>query len=157
MTGLLDFGKAVLAEIAKASSQPSQNGRSSFSYNVKPATSVPSKDNDPIRGWFYSVSQTNRDRLQPHELQYVLSFGPYGNFPLQTIRTIMASYDKQKTGEVDLSQFKEIVEFLNQFKSDFDEFDGNRDGYLTEIELRKALTEYGYSLSNTVLQSLLNR
>jgi len=118
---------------------------------------LPAGADPKIWQWFHSVQQVHPGYLQPHELQQVLSRGPWGLFPLNTTRLVQATFDKQNNGETSFEQFNKIINYLNNWQKNFDDFDANHDGYLTDQELRQALHEFGYALSDNIMSAVLQK
>uniref|UniRef100_A0A3B4AS14 EF-hand domain-containing protein n=1 Tax=Periophthalmus magnuspinnatus TaxID=409849 RepID=A0A3B4AS14_9GOBI len=101
--------------------------------------------NDPMWGYFTSIAGqvsggTGRELLS-----------------LETCRIMIAMLDKDFTGKMGFSEFKELLAAMNGWKQNFIMFDRDRSGTVEPHEMSQAITTMGYRLSPPALNGILKR
>ncbi|XP_015749307.1 PREDICTED: calpain-B-like [Acropora digitifera] len=100
--------------------------------------------------------------VDQYELQEILSqaFATIMNsnpFSLEACRSMIAMFDKDKTGALGYSEFRGLWTILGMWKETFHVYDKDKSGDMNLYELRDALTHLGYQLSNNALSSIILR
>lgn len=115
---------------------------------------------DPI--WRYFTAVAGQDlEVDAEELQRCLTesgiSGTYSPFSLETCRIMIAMLDRDYTGKMGFSEFKELWAALNAWKQNFITFDQDRSGTVEHHELNQAITAMGYRLSPHTLNAIVKR
>ncbi|XP_033837026.1 sorcin [Periophthalmus magnuspinnatus] len=116
--------------------------------------------NDPMWGYFTSIAGQDGE-VDAEELQRCLTqanfTGSYSPFSLETCRIMIAMLDKDFTGKMGFSEFKELLAAMNGWKQNFIMFDRDRSGTVEPHEMSQAITTMGYRLSPPALNGILKR
>ncbi|XP_022099910.1 sorcin-like [Acanthaster planci] len=115
---------------------------------------------DPLYGWFQAVAGVD-GQIEPVELQQCLTSsgiaGTYQQFSLETCRVMIAMLDRDYSGKMGFSEFKELWTVINQWKQTFIAFDSDRSGTIDGHELANAIRSFGYNLTPSAVGVLLKR
>lgn len=116
--------------------------------------------NDPMWGYFTSIAGQDGE-VDAEELQRCLTqanfTGSYSPFSLETCRIMIAMLDRDFTGKMGFSEFKELMVAMNGWKQNFMMFDRDRSGTVEPHELSQAITTMGYRLSPQALSAIVKR
>ncbi|XP_027430313.1 sorcin isoform X1 [Zalophus californianus] len=78
-------------------------------------------------------------------------------FNLETCRLMVSMLDRDMSGTMGFSEFKELWAVLNGWRQHFISFDSDRSGTVDPQELQKALTTMGFRLSPQAVNSIAKR
>ncbi|KAM9328036.1 sorcin-like [Pholidichthys leucotaenia] len=140
---------------------PSQSGYPAFGGGY-PNTfgAQPPAANDPMWGYFTAIAGQDGE-VDAEELQRCLTqsgfTGSYSPFSLETCRIMIAMLDKDFTGKMGFSEFKELFTALNGWKQNFMMFDRDRSGTVEQHEMTQAISSMGYRISPHALNALMKR
>lgn len=116
--------------------------------------------NDPMWGYFTAIAGQDGE-VDAEELQRCLTqanfTGSYSPFSLETCRIMIAMLDRDFTGKMGFSEFKELMVAMNGWKQNFVMFDRDRSGTVEPHELSQAITTMGYCLSQQALNAIVKR
>ncbi|KAM8872444.1 grancalcin [Synchiropus splendidus] len=120
----------------------------------------PPAANDPMWGYFTNVAGQDGE-VDAEELQRCLTqsgfTGNYSPFSLETCRIMIAMLDKDHTGKMGFSEFKELFTALNGWKQNFMMYDRDRSGTVEPPEMNQAICAMGYRLSAPALNGIVKR
>ncbi|XP_031570923.1 sorcin-like isoform X2 [Actinia tenebrosa] len=115
---------------------------------------------DPLYGYFQQVAGQDQE-IDAQELQRCLTAsgisGTYQPFNLETCRLMINMLDRDYSGKMGFTEFKEIWAALNQWKTCFMQYDRDRSGTVEPHELHQALSSFGYNLSPAALNVMVKR
>lgn len=115
---------------------------------------------DPLYGYFSAVAGQD-GQIDARELQTCLTqsgiSGSYQPFSLETCRVLIAMLDRDYSGKMGFSEFKELWAALSQWKSAFAEYDRDRSGTVEPHELHAAISRWGYNLTPQALNIIVKR
>uniref|UniRef100_A0A672HFQ8 Grancalcin n=1 Tax=Salarias fasciatus TaxID=181472 RepID=A0A672HFQ8_SALFA len=83
--------------------------------------------------------------------------GSYAPFSLDTCRIMISMLDKDYSGKMGFSEFKELFTALNGWKQNFTTFDRDRSGTIERLEMTQAINAMGYHVSPRVLDVMMKR
>ena len=66
-------------------------------------------------------------------------------------------FDTNLTGTIDINQFGNLFQYLNQWKAIFEGYNKDRSGLIDQAEFTQALQQMGYRFSSTFIQNLLDK
>ncbi|XP_019747042.1 grancalcin isoform X1 [Hippocampus comes] len=117
--------------------------------------------NDPMWGYFTAIAGQDGE-VDAMELQRCLTqsgfTGTYSPFSLETCRIMIAMLDRDFTGKMGFSEFKELFVALNGWKQNFTMFDRDRSGTVEHHELTQAISSMaGYRISPQALNAIIKR
>ncbi|XP_046941512.1 grancalcin isoform X1 [Lynx rufus] len=115
---------------------------------------------DPM--WTYFTAVAGQDgEVDAEELQKCLTqsgiSGTYSPFSLETCRIMIAMLDRDYTGKMRFSEFKELWAALNAWKQNFMTIDQDQSGTVEHHELNQAIAAMGYRLSPQTLTAIVKR
>ncbi|XP_003475133.1 sorcin isoform X1 [Cavia porcellus] len=120
----------------------------------------PAQTQDPQYGYFAAVAgqdgQIDADELQRCLTQSGIA-GGYKPFNLETCRLMVSMLDKDMSGTMGFTEFKELWSVLNGWKQHFTSFDSDRSGTVDPQELHKALTTMGFRLNPQTVNLIARR
>ncbi|XP_065840010.1 sorcin-like [Oscarella lobularis] len=115
---------------------------------------------DPLYGYFSAVAGADQ-QIDARELQRCLTSsgiaGSYQQFNLDTCRIMITMLDRDYSGKMGFTEFKELWGVLNHWKNSFATYDRDRSGTVEPHELHAAVASFGYRLSPQALSILVKR
>ena len=110
----------------------------------------------PLREWFNAVDQDRSGRISVTELQSALSAS--GNkFSFATTEKLLAMYDRDKSGQISFDEFAQLHQFITIMATAFRQRDKSGDGRLEGPEVRAALQDSGYQLTEGTFQVMMRK
>ncbi|XP_004629924.1 grancalcin [Octodon degus] len=112
--------------------------------------------------WSFFTTVAGQDgEVDAEELQRCLTQSgiteTYSPFSLETCRIMIAMLDKDYTGKMGFSEFKELWAAINAWKHNFLTVDQDRSGSVEHHELSQAIATMGYRLSPQTLNAIVKR
>jgi Ca2+-binding EF-hand superfamily protein len=89
------------------------------------------------------------------ELQSALSNGTATPFSLNTIRLMIGIFDRNNTGTIDFDEFASLFPCINEWQKSFQSFDRDNSGTIDHMELKQALTSFGYRLPEECIDQMI--
>ena len=120
-----------------------------------PAGYPPPPAADPCRAWFDAVDTDRSGKINAQELQRALSQAQY-NFNVSTAAKMIRMFDRDNSGSIQYMEFQQLYQFINQMSGAFRARDRDRSGTLEGPEVRAALAQSGYQLSEPTFQRMMN-
>lgn len=115
---------------------------------------------DPLYGYFQAVAGAD-GQIDANELQQCLTTsgisGSYQPFSRETCVIMINMLDRDYSGKMGFTEFKELWGALNQWKNAFMNYDRDRSGTVEPHELQQAVVSFGYNLSPQAHGVLLRR
>ncbi|KAK2857626.1 hypothetical protein Q7C36_005545 [Tachysurus vachellii] len=134
-------------------SYPPQYGAYPGSFGAPPAQ-------DPMWGYFTAIAGQDGE-VDAEELQRCLTqtgiSGTYAPFSLETCRIMIAMLDRDYSGKMGFTEFKELFTALNGWKQNFMMVDRDNSGSVEPHELSQGITNMGYRVSPQALGCIIKR
>ena len=117
---------------------------------------------DPIHEAFNRVAGSDT-RIDSHELcvfledMSIIEFGEAIKFPLESCRSLLAIYDKGKSGYLNLSEVKKAWKEIKAYKELFKMFDADHSNTVDTRELGTLFMKIGFPVSKSVLAAIVRR
>lgn len=115
----------------------------------------------PSREFLWDVFQrVDRDRsgaITADELQQALSNGTWTPFNPETVRLMIGMFDKNQKGTVSFEEFGALWKYVTDWQNCFRSFDRDNSGNIDRNELKTALTNFGYRLSDQIIDTLIRK
>lgn len=115
----------------------------------------------PSREFLWDVFQrVDKDRsgsITADELQQALSNGTWTPFNPETVRLMIGMFDKNQTGTVSFEEFGALWKYVTDWQNCFRSFDRDNSGNIDRNELKTALTNFGYRLSDQIIDTLIRK
>jgi Ca2+-binding EF-hand superfamily protein len=106
--------------------------------------------------WFQTVDQDNSGRIDVGELQRALTAS--GNsFSLGTAEKLHRMFDRERTGQIGFCEFLQLNEFISQMSQGFRNRDIDGSGRLDGAEIRQALADSGFQVSEETFQTMMRK
>ncbi|XP_038190157.1 peflin [Arvicola amphibius] len=118
---------------------------------------VPPNVDPEAYSWFQSVDADHSGYISLKELKQALVNSNWSSFNDETCLMMINMFDKTKSGRIDVVGFSALWKFLQQWKSLFQQYDRDRSGSISSVELQQALSQMGYNLSPQFTQLLVSR
>ena len=112
---------------------------------------------DPVRGWFMSVDQDRSGQISAIELQQALVNGNFSKFSEETCKMMISMFNQNKSGTIDINEFGQLFNFVNQWRGVFQGFDRDRSGAIESAEFSQALNQLGFNLSPNLINVRLEK
>jgi len=106
---------------------------------------------------FRKVDTDRSGSISSNELQAALSNGTWSPFNPETVRMMIGMFDKDSSSTIDFNEFKSLWNFITQWEKVFRGFDEDKSGSIDKNEFRKALTSFGYRLSDRFYDLLIRK
>merc|ERR1711970_1337461 len=110
-----------------------------------------------VMQWFQAVDVDRSGHINAIELQQALVNGNMSKFSEDACRMMIDMFDANKSGTIDVSEFGQLFNFVNQWKGVFQGFDRDRSGSIELQELSRALQQMGYRFSQNFVNNVLAR
>ncbi|XP_003701446.1 apoptosis-linked gene-2 isoform X3 [Megachile rotundata] len=115
----------------------------------------------PSREFLWDVFQrVDKDRsgaISADELQQALSNGTWTPFNPETVRLMIGMFDKNQNGTVNFEEFGALWKYVTDWQNCFRSFDRDNSGNIDRDELKTALTNFGYRLSDQIINTLIRK
>ncbi|XP_046747939.1 programmed cell death protein 6 isoform X2 [Diprion similis] len=106
---------------------------------------------------FQRVDKDHSGSITAEELQVALSNGTWTPFNPETVRLMIGMFDKNQTGTVSFEEFGALWKYVTDWQSCFRSFDRDNSGNIDRDELKTALTNFGYRLSDHIINTLIRK
>ncbi|XP_015510600.1 programmed cell death protein 6 isoform X2 [Neodiprion pinetum] len=106
---------------------------------------------------FQRVDKDHSGAITAEELQVALSNGTWTPFNPETVRLMIGMFDKNQTGTVSFEEFGALWKYVTDWQSCFRSFDRDNSGNIDRDELKTALTNFGYRLSDHIINTLIRK
>merc|ERR1711970_1269812 len=110
-----------------------------------------------VKQWFQAVDVDRSGHINAIELQQALVNGNMRKFSEDACRIMIDMFDTNKSGTIDVNEFSQLFNFVNQWKGVFEGFDRDRSGSIELQELSQALQQMGYRFSQNFVNNVLAR
>ncbi|XP_016364485.1 sorcin isoform X1 [Sinocyclocheilus rhinocerous] len=139
---------------------PAAGGYPAQPYAGYPGTFSAPPTQDPMWGYFTAVAGQDGE-VDAEELQRCLTqtgiSGTYTPFSLETCRIMIAMLDRDYTGKMGFSEFKELFAVLNGWKQNFAMVDRDCSGTVEPHEMSQCIANMGYRISPQALNAIIKR
>ncbi|XP_015910194.1 programmed cell death protein 6 [Parasteatoda tepidariorum] len=106
---------------------------------------------------FLRVDRDRSGSITVNELQAALSNGTWQPFNPETVRMMIGMFDRDNSGTINFEEFKALWKYITDWLNCFRSFDTDRSGNIDRNELKSALTSFGYRLSDTFVDLLVQK
>nr|CAJ12143.1 apoptosis-linked 2 protein [Lubomirskia baikalensis] len=107
---------------------------------------------DPQQQYLWAIFQkVDKDRsgsISSVELQQALSNGTWTPFNPETVRVMMSIFDRDRSGAINFQEFGALWKYVTDWQTTFKSYDRDNSGSIDRNELKTALTNFGYRLSD---------
>ena len=107
--------------------------------------------------WFQSVDTDRSGQITSDELRRALVNGNWSNFSEEACRMMIDMYDKNASGSIDVQEFQQLFQSINQWRGIFQNYDTDHSGSIEEAELCRAFQQMGYRFAPGFVQKVLAR
>eukprot|EP00092_Neocalanus_flemingeri_P030367 GFUD01032965.1.p1 GENE.GFUD01032965.1~~GFUD01032965.1.p1 ORF type:complete len:198 (+),score=53.05 GFUD01032965.1:142-735(+) len=113
--------------------------------------------NQQVVQWFHAVDVDRSGQINAIELQHALVNGNMSKFSEEACRMMIDLFDANKSGTIDVNEFGQLFNYINQWKGVFQGFDKDRSGSIDVNEFSQALQQMGYRFSQTFMQNIVTK
>ncbi|PAA72313.1 hypothetical protein BOX15_Mlig030201g1 [Macrostomum lignano] len=109
---------------------------------------------------FQRIDRDRSGAINCIELQSALSNGTWTPFNPETVRLMVGMFDRNQTGEkgtIDFNEFQELWRYITNWQNTFRMYDRDNSGSIDHHELKTALTNFGYRLSDAFYNLLIRK
>ncbi|XP_011863360.1 PREDICTED: programmed cell death protein 6 isoform X1 [Vollenhovia emeryi] len=116
---------------------------------------------------FQRVDKDRSGTITADELQQALSNGTWTPFNPETVRLMIGMFDKtdpatgmfdkKQAGTVSFEEFGALWKYVTDWESCFRSFDRDNSGNIDRNELKTALTNFGYRLTDQTIDMLIRK
>ncbi|XP_066246937.1 peflin isoform X1 [Euwallacea similis] len=123
-----------------------------FKYATEAGTVSPE-----VNQWFVSVDRDKSGEISWQELQSALVNAEGRNFSESVCRLMIGMFDKDRTGTINVGEFQELYNYINNWLGTFKMYDRDQSGSIEEPELTQALQQMGFRFSPEFTKFLIER
>lgn len=106
---------------------------------------------------FGSVDRDRSGQITAVELQQALSNGTWAPFNPETVRLMIGMFDHDHSGTIGFQEFSGLWKYVTDWQNTFRSYDRDNSGTIDKNELKTALTNFGYRLSDQFYTMLLRK
>ncbi|CAH8586794.1 unnamed protein product [Schistosoma mattheei] len=106
---------------------------------------------------FNQIDRNRKGAITASELQQALSNGLGTSFNIKTIELMICMFDKDMNGTINVYEFSQLFEYVQQWQQCFRSYDRDGSGTIDCREFHTALTSFGYRLSPEFSQFLIRK
>ena len=106
---------------------------------------------------FSKVDSNRSGDITADELQRALSNGTWTSFNPETVRLMIAMFDRDRTGTINFQEFQGLWKYVTDWQNCFKGFDRDNSGTIDRNELKAALEKFGYRLSDQFYGNLIRK
>lgn len=117
----------------------------------------PQQDRNQLWSIFQQVDKDRSGKINATELQSALSNGTWRPFNITTVNMMIGLFDRTGDKCVDFDGFCGIWGYVNQWSACFKSFDRDNSGKIDRNELKTALTNFGYRLSDNFINFVIHK
>ncbi|KAJ2009622.1 hypothetical protein GGI04_000274 [Coemansia thaxteri] len=110
-----------------------------------------------LQYWFRAVDVDGSGQLEAGELQQALVNGDWSRFSMDTVRLMIAMFDRDRNGTIGFDEFVGLWRYIEEWKQCFRTFDRDNSGTIDRGELNQALSAFGFRVSPQVVDSLVRK
>ncbi|ORX72885.1 EF-hand [Linderina pennispora] len=96
-------------------------------------------------------------QLDANELQQALVNGDWSRFSLDTVRLMIAMFDRDHSGTISFDEFVGLWRYIEEWKQCFRTFDRDNSGTIDRGELLQALNAFGFRVSPQIVDMLIRK
>lgn len=112
----------------------------------------------PVRsGCFVNKVNLFSGKINAQELQAALVNGQGKNFSSEACRLMISMFDTDKSGTIDVNEFQQLYNYINQWIAVFRTYDRDQSGHIEEAELSQALQQMGFRFSPQFVNFLVSK
>ncbi|KAI0983336.1 hypothetical protein GJ496_001084 [Pomphorhynchus laevis] len=106
---------------------------------------------------FNQVDIDKSGSITADELQRALSNGTWTPFNPETVRLMIGMFDKDNTGSIEFHEFEALWRYVSDWEKCFRSYDTDNSGTIDKHELKTALKSFGYRLSDSFFELLIQK
>uniref|UniRef100_A0A0B7BBH3 EF-hand domain-containing protein n=1 Tax=Arion vulgaris TaxID=1028688 RepID=A0A0B7BBH3_9EUPU len=122
-----------------------------------PGQVPPGFDQNWLSQIFQSVDRDRSGQISATELQQALGNGTWTPFNPETVRLMIGMFDRDNSGTVNFQEFISLWKYVTDSQNCFRQYDRDNSGFIDKNELRVALTNFGYNLSERFYDVLIRK
>ncbi|XP_076006058.1 peflin [Genypterus blacodes] len=123
----------------------------------RPTVNAPPGVNAEAYQWFQTVDSDRSGFITLRELKQALVNSNWSAFNDETCLMMINMFDKTRSGRMDVFGFSALWVFMQQWRALFQQYDRDRSGCISGMELHQALAQMGYNLSPQFSETLVGR
>ncbi|XP_018430055.1 PREDICTED: programmed cell death protein 6 isoform X2 [Nanorana parkeri] len=106
---------------------------------------------------FQRVDTDRSGVISDTELQQALSNGTWTPFNPITVRAIISMFDRECKGGVNFTEFTGVWKYITDWQNIFRAYDRDNSGFIDKDELKQALSNFGYRLTDQFYDILIRK
>ncbi|XP_052123961.1 uncharacterized protein LOC113216439 isoform X3 [Frankliniella occidentalis] len=110
-----------------------------------------------VQQWFNAVDRDRSGKITAKELQAALVNGQGKNFSDQACNLMIGMFDRDKTGTIDINEFQQLYNYINQWLGTFRSYDHDQSGHIEETELAQAFQQMGFRFTPEFIKFLITK
>ncbi|KAK3912643.1 Peflin, partial [Frankliniella fusca] len=122
-----------------------------------PSPGMPGAVSPEVQQWFNAVDRDRSGKITAKELQAALVNGQGKNFSDQACNLMIGMFDSDKTGTIDINEFQQLYNYINQWLGTFRSYDRDQSGFIDETELAQAFQQMGFRFSPEFIKFLITK
>ncbi|XP_041378680.1 programmed cell death protein 6-like [Gigantopelta aegis] len=117
----------------------------------------PPPDQQFLWNIFQKVDKDRSGAISSDELQQALSNGTWTPFNPETVRLMIGMFDRDQSGTINFQEFGALWKYIQEWQTTFRSYDRDNSGSIDQSELKTALTNFGYRLSDRFYGLLIRK
>ncbi|KAJ7337064.1 Programmed cell death protein 6 [Desmophyllum pertusum] len=106
---------------------------------------------------FTKIDKDGNGSISADELQLALSNGAWTPFNPETVRLMIGMFDRDNSGAIEFNEFFALWQYVTDWQKTFRSYDQDNSGTIDRQELKIALTNFGYRLSERMYTLLITK
>ncbi|CAK8684985.1 unnamed protein product [Clavelina lepadiformis] len=106
---------------------------------------------------FQRVDKDRSGQITTKELQEALANGTWKPFNPETVRLMIGMFDHDRSGTIGFNEFSGLWKYVTDWQATFRRYDRDNSGSIDKAELKNALVQFGYRLSDKFYDLLVRK
>ncbi|XP_076449187.1 programmed cell death protein 6-like [Babylonia areolata] len=132
-------------------------GQQGYAQHNQPSQPPASADPNFLSNIFQRIDKDRSGHISAAELGQALSNGTWTPFNPETVRLMIGMFDRDHSGTINFQEFQALWRYVGDWQNCFRGFDRDNSGTIDTNELKNALTNFGYRLSDKFYSILLKK
>lgn len=131
--------------------------RNMYGFNLSQPNGFHTEAHPEAQQWYNVMEREQYGKINARELQAALFNGQGRQFSENVCHLMVNIFDKTRSGTMDIRDFHELYQYINNWMNVFHMYDKENNGYLEEAELTLAVQQMGFRFSADFFRVIVSK